>query len=801
MKFTLSWLRTHLETDADVNAIADALTSIGLEVEEITDHAARLAPFTVAYVVEAKPHPNADKLRVCIVDTGQEKVNVVCGAPNARTGMKGVFAPAGTVIPGTGLHLKKSVIRGAESNGMLCSEREMGLSDEHAGIIELPADAPVGKPFASVMGLDDPILTLAITPDRADCLGVGGIARHLAAKGIGRLRTPVPAPVPGRFESPLGVRLDFPPGKEDACPLFIGRYVRGVNNGPSPKWLQDRLRAVGLRPISALVDITNFVTFDLNRPVHVFDADRIKGGHLWLRLGCGGKEFLALNGKSYALDGEMTAIGDETGVLSLAGVMGGASSGCTEATSNVFVEIALFDPKRTAATGRKLAIESDARYRFERGVDPAFAHPGMEAVTRLILDLCGGEPSEPVVAGAEPAWRRSIAFRHSRLASLGGLDVPEAETRAILGALGFEVEGGGEHYRIVPPSWRSDIAGEADIVEEVLRIKGYDAIPAVSLRRATAEPQPALDAGQRRVRLARRALAARGLHEAVTWSFMSGERAALFGGVPDSLRLANPISADLDVMRPSILPNLLGAAARNAARGMASVGLFEIGPQYRDDTPAGQRIVAAGIRTGEALPRHWQGRARTVDAFDAKADVLGAVAAIGGPAASLQTTADAPAWYHPGRSGCLRLGAGIVAQFGELHPAVLAKLDLEAPVAAFELFLDALPLPKEKAGKARPSLKASEFQAVERDFAFILDAEVAAEAVLKAARVADRALIADVRLFDAYAGEGLEPGTKSLAITVRLEPQDRTLTDAEIEAVAKKVVQAVEKATGGRLRG
>jgi phenylalanyl-tRNA synthetase beta chain len=799
VKVTLSWLRTHLETEAEVSTIADALTSIGLEVEEITDHAARLAPFTVAYVVEAKRHPNADKLSVCIVDTGNERVNVVCGAPNARTGMKGVFAPAGTMIPGTGLLLKKSVIRGAESNGMLCSEREMGLSDEHEGIIELPADAPVGKPFAAVMGLDDPILTLSITPDRADCLGIAGIARDLAAKGIGRLKTPMPEPVPGTFKSPIGVRLDFPKGKEDACPLFIGRYLRGVTNRASPRWLQDRLRSVGLRPISALVDVTNFLTLDLNRPVHVFDADKIKGD-LWLRLGCGGQEILALNGKTYVFDDEMTAIGDETGVLSLAGVMGGEGSGCTEATRNVFVEIALFDPKRTATTGRKLAIESDARYRFERGVDPAFAHPGMEAATRLILDLCGGEPSEPVVAGAEPAWRRSIAYRHSRLASLGGLEVPELEARAILIALGFEVEGGGEHHRVVPPPWRGDVAGEPDLVEEVLRIKGYDAIPAVSLRRATAEPRPALDAGQRRVRLARRALAARGMHEAVTWSFMSCERAALFGGAAEVLRLANPISADLDVMRPSILPNLLGAAARNAARSMRSAALFEVGPQYRDDTPAGQRTVAAGIRTGEALPRHWQGAARAVDAFDAKADALGAVAAIGGPAASLQTTADAPAWYHPGRSGCLRLGAGLIAQFGELHPGVLARLDLEPPVAGFELFLDALPLPKEKAGRARPPLKASEFQAVERDFAFIVKESVTAEAVLKAARLADRALIADVRLFDAYAGTGLEAGTKSLAITVRLEPQDRTLTDAEIEAAARKVIQAVEKASGGRLR-
>ena len=800
MKFTLSWLKTHLDTGADAKTIGEALTSIGLEVEGITDHAAKLAPFTVAYVVEAKPHPNADKLRVCIVDTGHERLQVVCGAPNARTGMKGVFAASGTTIPGTGLHLKKSVIRGEESNGMLCSEREMGLSDEHDGIIELPAEAPLGRPFAAVMGLDDPIFELSVTPNRADCLGVSGIARDLAAKGLGHLETPAPKTVPGRFNSPLGVRLEFPKGKEEACPLFIGRYIRGVRNGPSPKWLQDRLRSVGLRPISALVDVTNFLTLDLNRPVHVFDADRINGDHLWLKLGRGGQSFAALNGKSYTLDDEMTTIGDESGVLSIAGLMGGAASGCQENTTNVFVEIALFDPKRTAATGRKLALESDARYRFERGVDPAFAHAGMEATTRLILDLCGGEPSEPVVAGAEPAWRRAIPFRHSRLQSLGGLDLPEADSRGILAALGFEIEGAGEQQRIVPPSWRGDVEGEADIVEEVLRIKGLDAVPAISLKRATAEPRPAFDAPQRRVRLARRALAARGLNEAITWSFMPGERAAPFGGVPDSLRLANPISADLDVMRPSVLPNLLAAAARNAARGQKAVALFEIGPQYRDDTPAGQRMVAAGIRAAGALPRHWQGKPRDADAFDAKADALGAITALGGPSGSLQTSADAPPWYHPGRSGCLKLGATMIAAFGELHPSVLGAFDLDGPVAAFELFLDTLPPPKERVGRAKPTLKVSEFQAVERDFAFILDRGVAADAVAKAVRGADRTLISDVQVFDLYEGQGLEAGTKSLAISVRLEPFDRTLTDSEIEAVAKKVVQVVEKTTGGRLR-
>ncbi|MBM3482120.1 MAG: phenylalanine--tRNA ligase subunit beta [Alphaproteobacteria bacterium] len=800
MKFSLSWLKSHLETEADTKTIAETLTSIGLEVEDVTDHAARLAPFTVAYVVEAKQHPNADKLRVCIVDTGHEKLQVVCGAPNARTGMKGVFAASGTTIPGTGLLLKKSMIRGQESNGMLCSEREMGLSDEHDGIIELPADTPLGKPFASVLGLDDPLFELSVTPNRGDCLGVIGIARDLAAKGLGRLRTPAIEVIPGRFKSPIDVRLEFPTGKEDACPLFVGRYIRNVKNGPSPAWMQNRLRSVGLRPISALVDVTNFLTIDLNRPVHVFDADKVKGGHLWLRLGCGGRNFRALNGKDYTLDDEMTAIGDDTGVLSLAGVMGGESSGCSDATTNVFVEIALFDPKRTATTGRKLSLDSDARHRFERGVDAAFAPSGMEAATRLILDLCGGEPSEMVMAGTEPAWRRSIAFRQSRVCALGGLDVPEAETRRLLAALGFEANGSGESRSVVPPSWRNDIQGEADIVEEVLRLKGFDAIPAVSLRRATAEPEPALDLGQRRVRLARRVLAARGLNEAVTWSFMPSGKAALFGDVSDALRVANPISADLDVMRPSILPNLLAAVARNRARGAPSIALFEVGPQYEDDTPKGQHPMASGVRAGAALPRHWQGKARTVDALDAKADAFALIQALGLPTASLNVTADAPGWYHPGRSGCVKLGASVVARFGELHPHVTTAFDLDVPVAGFELFLDALPQPKERAGRARPLLKASDFQAVERDFAFVLDRKVNADAVVRAARTADRALITDVQIFDLYEGEGLEPGKKSLAISVRLEPQDRTLTEAEIEAVAKKVVEAVQKATGGTLR-
>ena len=801
MKFTLSWLKQYLETDASLAALGDCMTAIGLEVESIEDPAVVLAPFTIAHVVEAVPHPNADKLRLCTVDTGTEQVQVVCGAPNARSGMKGVFAVTGSTIPGTGMKLKPTKIRGVASNGMLCSEREMGISDEHEGIIELPEDAPVGEPFAAFMGLDHPLFDIAITPNRADCLGVFGIARDLAAAGMGHLKAADLTSIPGAFKSPLDVRLEFAPAAEDACPLFVGRYIRGVNNGPSPKWLQDRLLSVGLRPISALVDMTNFVTLDLNRPVHVFDADKVSGDHLWLRTGCAGAEFDALNGKQYKLDDEMTAIGDASGVLSLGGVMGGQNSGCTEETVNVFIEIALFDPVRTAATGRKLNLESDARHRFERGIDPAFAVPGMEVATRLVLEMCGGEASEPVIAGKVPEWRREIAFRPSRIQSLGGVELGTMACEEVLGKLGFEShEVGSDHLAVEPPPWRGDIVGEADLVEEVLRVHGFDNIPAVSLPPLTARAGAAIELAPRRMGWARRALAARGMSEAVTWSFMSAANAKLFGGAPPALTLANPISSDLDVMRPSILPNLAMACRRNADRGHPDMALFEAGPQYAGDGAGDQQRVVAGVRAGQALGRNMYASARAVDAFDAKADALAGLEAAGAPVASLQFKDGAPHWYHPGRSGTLALGPNLLGCFGELHPGVLAALDIDVPLVAFELFIDAIPVPKEKAGRTRPALNVSEFPAVERDFAFVVDADVAAEQVIRAARGVDKKLIADVALFDLYAGEGVGEGKKSLAIAVRLEPRDRTLTDAEIEALAKKLVDNVKKVTGGELR-
>ncbi|MGE0715501.1 MAG: phenylalanine--tRNA ligase subunit beta, partial [Alphaproteobacteria bacterium] len=735
MKITLAWLKDHLETDADLATIVARLTMLGHEVDAIDDPAARLAPFTVGHVVSAVQHPNADRLRVCVVDTGVDRVQVVCGAPNARAGMKGVFARAGTVIPRTGLLLKAGQIRGEASNGMLCSAYEMGLSDDHEGIIDLPADAPVGRPFAEVLGLDDPMLDVKVTPNRADCLGVRGLARDLAAAGVGRLKPLAADPVPAAFASPTGVRIALPPEAAKACPMYAGRYIRGVRNGPSPAWLQRRLTAIGLRPISTLVDITNFFTMDVARPLHVFDADAL-AGDIQVRLCVPGESLQALNGKTYELDGEMTAIADDDGVVGLGGVIGGESTGCTAETVNVFVESALFDPVRTAATGRKLGLQSDARYRFERGVDPASPVPGIEAATRMIIDLCGGEASEVVIAGAEPDWRRTIRLRDTRTAELGGLSVPPEEGRRILEALGGTVEAGPDALDVAVPSWRGDIEGEADLVEELLRVHGYDAIPVVPLPREHAVTRPALTPAQRRVGFARRALAARGLVEAVTFSFMPGRDAAHFGQPKESLRLVNPISADLDVMRPSILPNLVAAVGRNADRGIPDAALFEIGPQYADDTPEGQALVAAGLRAGRFGGRHWAVAARAVDAFDAKGDALAALAAVAAPTENLQTTTDAPAWFHPGRSGALRLGTVPLAHFGELHPGVLQALGAKGPVVAFEVFLDRVPLPRGKASAARPALTLSAFQPVARDFAFVVDEGVAADAVLRAVRAA-----------------------------------------------------------------
>ena len=802
MKLTLEWLNEHLDTDAGLEEIAERLTAIGLEVEEISDRAGQLAAFVTARVVEAKPHPNADKLRLCVVDNGNEQVQVVCGAPNARADMKGVFAPTGTTIPGTGLHLKKAKIRGEESNGMLCSEREIGLSDDHEGIIELPDDTPIGVPVAEILGLHDPVVEIGITPNRQDCLGVHGIARDLAATGLGVIKPLAIEPIAGAFISPINVVIESGGIKPAPCAMFVGRYIRGVKNGPSPKWLQDRLTAIGLRPISALVDMTNFYTFDVGRPLHVFDADKVTG-NIHVRLSNKGEKLLALDGREYETDDTVTVIADNEGVLGFGGVIGGEPSGCAEETVNVFIEAALFDPIRTAATGRKLQIESDARYRFERGVDPDFVVPGMEMATRMVLDICGGEASDLIVAGSAPDWCREVELRPGRIRALGGVDVPTSEITRILTALGFQVaeREGGNLLATVPP-WRSDIDGEADLVEEVVRIKGYDSIPLVPLPRDTTVTRPVLSTAQRRRNAARRTLAARGMVEAVTFSFVSKRTVELFGDVADSLMLANPISSDLNAMRPSVLPNLVAAAARNHDRGTDGTALFELGPIYRDDTPEGQSQVAGGVRTGAAVSRDWRGHERDVDTYDAKADVAAALDACGFAAGNTQIITEAPGWYHPGRSGAFKLGPKkTLGHFGELHPGVLQDLDIKVPVVAFELFLDEIPLPKARARHTRAKFKLADLPAVERDFAFVVDNDTAAAQVVVAARSANKALIADVSVFDIYSGGGVATGKKSIAISVRLQPIEKTMTEAEIDAVATDIVAAVTKATGGTLRG
>jgi len=800
MKFTLSWLKEHLETDATLEQITDRLTMVGLEVEKVSRRDAGLETFVVGHVIEAKQHPNADRLRVCTVDTGSETVELVCGAPNARTGMKGVFAPSGSHIPGTDVTLKPTEIRGVLSNGMLLSEREMGLSDAHEGIVDLDSSAPTGGRAVDVMGLNDPLIEIAITPNRGDCLGVRGIARDLAAAGIGSLKPLTNGPVPGTFKSPIDVSLDFQSDAADACPMFVGRYIRGVQNGESPAWLKDKLVAVGLRPISALVDITNLLTMDLCRPLHVFDVARISGD-IHARLAKPGEKLLALNGKEYVLDPSMCVITDDERVESLGGIIGGEGSGCTEQTTDVFLECACFDPIRTATTGRKLQIISDARFRFERGVDPAFLINGAEIATRLILDLCGGEPSELVIAGTTPDHGGKIMLRVERIRQLGGVNVSQNEIERILLVLGFGVSGENGILTVTVPSWRSDIVGEACLVEEVVRIFGYDKIPALPVRPESALPEPALLTNQRRHSQARRVLAGRGMIEAVTYSFLSKADADLFGGAVAAVHLVNPISADLDVMRPSILPNLLNAAKRNADNGEEDAALFEVGPQFAGDLPEDEVFAATGIRVARVGERNWAEPVRPVDAFDAKADALAVLDDLGAPVANLQVVADAPAWYHPGRSGCLRLGPkNTLVHFGEIHPAVLHKIGLKGPVAAFEIYVDSLPVPKAGKSAARPTLVLSPFQRVERDFAFVVDTDVAAAAVYRAAQGADKKLIADVRVFDVFAGGNLPDGKKSIAINVILQPLQATLTEAEIGSVCQSVIANVGKQTGGVLR-
>jgi phenylalanyl-tRNA synthetase beta chain len=804
MKFTLSWLKEHLDTKAKVDEIAETLTRIGLEVEQVFDPATALAPFRVAEVVKCEKHPNADKLSVCEVDTGTERLQVVCGAPNARAGMKGVFAPVGSYVPGSGLTLTKAKIRGVESNGMLLSERELLLSDEHTGIIELDASAKVGSSAAKALGLDDAVIEVAITPNRPDCLGVRGIARDLAAAGLGSLKKDTVKPVKGSFPNPIAIKLEFDKETADACPAFAGRLVRNVRNGPSPDWLQRRLKAIGLRPINALVDITNYISYDRGRPLHVYDADKLNGAIL-ARLGRKDEKFVALDGKTYEVDVDMCVIADDHGVLGLGGVMGGEETGATLATTNVFIESAYFDPKRTARTGRRLNIQSDARYRFERGVDPAFVVPGLEFATGLVLQLCGGEASQITVAGKPPKANRPFKFDLGLIGRLSGLKLEMREIKRLLTALGIGLDGKGRQLKATPPSWRPDITGPADLVEEVVRLTGVDKVPATPMRRDAGVAKPVLTESQRRQRLARRVLASRGFVEAVTWSFIAPEHAKLFGGGTPELTLSNPISTELAQMRPSLLPGLITAAQRNRDRGFADGALFELGQAYRGARPEDQFVAASGVRFGRSAlsgsGRHWSGEAPATDVFAAKEDAIAALTALGLDQASLGVAREAPSWFHPGRSGALKLGPKtLLGVFGEFHPNLLAKLGIDPPIAGFELYLDALPAARSK-GAGKLALEASDLQQVRRDFAFLLDQHVPAGEVVRAASSADRALITDVGVFDVFAGPGVPEGKKSLAIEVTLQPRQRTLTDAEIEAVAAKIVAAVTKATGGELRG
>lgn len=803
MKFTLSWLKQHLETDAPLDAILDKLTLIGLEVEEAFDPATALAPFIVGEVIEAEKHPDADKLQVCQVETGGGVVQVVCGAPNARKGLKGVFAPPGTYVPGIDLELKPAKIRGQASHGMLLSERELEISDEHDGIIELPASSQAGAPAAPLLGLDDPVIEIAITPNRPDCLGVRGIARDLAAAGVGALKDDTVQPVKAGFENPVAIELKFSAKAAKACPAFAGQLIRGVNNGPGPEWLQRRLKAIGLRPINALADITNYISYDRGRPLHVYDADKLKGA-IHARPGKAGEAFLALDGNTYKVDDEMTVIADDSGVLGLGGIIGGEDTGCTGDTVNVFIESAYFDPIRTASAGRRLNIQSDARFRFERGVDPAFVVPGLEMAAQMVVELCGGEPSTVTLAGAPPDDAAIFDFDTAEVQRLTGLELAQVEIKEILTSLGFWLSGRGPVYKVSVPTWRPDVSQPADLVEEVIRIVGVDRVEPTPLARGERVSRSVLTTGQKRVRLARRTLAGRGLVEAVTWSFIARDAAQAFGGGQDELELANPISADLSSMRPSLLPGLIAAARRNQARGFFDAALFEVGQAYRGAAPEDQFIAAAGVRAGTArLPgsgRHWSGAGEAVDLFDAKADVLGVLDALG-YGANAQTARGAPGWYHPGKSGVLQLGPkNILAHFGEVHPAILEQLNADGPLCAFEIFLDALPEPK-RATRTRPALDVTDLQMVRRDFAFLVDEATAAGDVLRAAKGAEKALITDVTLFDVFTGKGVAEGKKSLAIEVTLAPRDKTLTDEEIEAVAGKVVAAVTKATGGELRG
>lgn len=807
MKFTLSWLKDHLETDATLDQICERLTAIGLEVEHVDDKAA-YRPFTIARVVSAEQHPNADKLRVLMVDKGDGKpVQIVCGAPNARAGLIGALAEPGTYVPGIDVTLAIGNIRGVESHGMMCSEKELDMSDSHDGIIDLPADAPVGTSFASYAGLDDPVIEINLTPNRPDCTSIFGIARDLAASGLGSLKQPKPPQFKVEGKTPIEVKIIL--DDEALCPGFAYRLVRGVKNGPSPRWMQQRLLAIGLRPISALVDVTNYMTFDQGRPMHVFDAAKVSGD-LVVRRAHEGEEILALDTRTYKLNPANVVIADDNGPESIGGIMGGEHSGCDENTTDVLIESALWDPINIAKTGRGHGIITDARYRFERGVDPEYMVMGLERTTELVLEMCGGTAASAKVTGYKGHENKIVDFPFSEVKRLTGLNVSDDESREILAGLGFEVSGKGERVKVSVPSWRPDIDGKADLVEEVMRIHGVDEIKPEPLAPSGSVNGKILTTLQIRTRTAKRALAARGMMEAVTWSFISEDQAKLFGGGSRALKLANPIAADMSDMRPSLLPGLLSAAQRNADRGFGDVAIFEVSGTYENDTPEGQRRVAGGIRRGTAslsgAGRMWsnaaKGGGKPVDVFDAKADALGVIEACGLPMANVQIVSGGPDWYHPGRSGTIMMGPKIMlGHFGEFHPVTLEGLDVSGVLAGFEVYLDAMPEPKKKATRTKPALDLSPLQMVRRDFAFVVDKSVDAGAIIKAASSADRKLISTVNVFDLFEGASLGEGRKSVAIEVAIQPREKTLTDEDLDTLGKAIIANVTKSTGGVLRG
>lgn len=796
MKFSLSWLKSVLDTKADARTIAEKLTSLGLEIEGVEDASAALKSFRVARVLTAEKHPQADKLQVLSVDLGDgNPLQVVCGAPNARAGLVGVLGLPGAVVPANGMELRKSAIRGVESNGMMCSTRELGLGEEHDGIIELPEDAPLGTTFADYLG-SDPVFDVAITPNRPDCMGVHGIARDLAAAGLGVLQPIAATHVAGSFPCPIEVRSDDPEG----CPAFYGRVVRGVKNGPSPKWLQDCLKSAGQRPISALVDITNYVMLGYGRPAHAYDMAKLSGAVV-ARKAREGETCLALNGKEYALQPWMTVIADDAGVHDIAGIMGGEHSGCSDETTDVLLEVAYFDPASIARTGQALSLTSDARGRFERGVDPAFLDTGLDLLTKLILDICGGEASEVVRAGQPPLARKAVAYDPALAGNLGGIDVANGEQKRILAALGFEVA---DDWTVTVPTWRPDVDGAPDIVEEVIRVHGLDAVPSTPLPRADGVAKPTATPVQSLERRVRRAAASRGLHEAVTWSFLPEKEAAHFADGEALWSLANPISEDLKVMRPSLLPGLLSAAQRNLHRGATSVRLFEIGRRYLRGTngASDEKLSLAVVLAGESLSRGWAtGKARPFDAFDAKAEALALLAEAGAPVDNLQVMGEAGAQFHPGQSATLRLGPKqVLARFGMLHPSTAKAFDLDGPVAVVELFLDRIPPRKGPGQFARPHFAPPALQAVTRDFAFLVAASVPAGDLLRAVKGADKQAIVSARIFDDFRGAGVPEGQKSLAIEVTLQPVEKSFDEAALKAISDKVVVAAAK-LGGVLRG